>query len=319
VCGVLAISLCYFFAPCLSYSEQLTLEKKNAIKELLNINGAMQQVKLMSNAMSQRMTNMAKKSMPEIDPKFFDVIEEEVKVAIRDELFVKESLYTFWYPIYNNYFTLNEINGLIQFYKTPLGRKTISVMPKMTLESMKASQAWMQSMIHKFQKIKWRILDRLKKEGIEISPDNADTECERFYSLNNDAKSHFDAKKYAEARKYANELLLLADNYTKNWNYGNAIYDAHYILGRLAILDNDINLAKKHLFAAVKTPGSPQLNSFGPNMALAKDLLEKGQKEAVIEFLYQCKKFWTNHEQINKWVKDIKDGKTPYFGANLLY
>ena len=36
-----------------------------------------------------------------------------------------------------------------------------------------------------------------------------------------------------------------------------------------------IEEAKRHLLAAGRSSGSPVLGSFGPNMSLAKDLLEK--------------------------------------------
>ncbi len=49
---------------------------------------------------------------------------------------------------------------------------------------------------------------------------------------------------------------------------------------------------KKYLIAAGKSPGSPQMDSFGPNMTLAKDLLEKGERDAVLEYFMRCRKFW---------------------------
>jgi len=33
-------------------------------------------------------------------------------------------------------------------------------------------------------------------------------------------------------------------------------------------------------------------NSFGPNVSLAKDLLEKGERDTVVEYFEACKKFW---------------------------
>ena len=111
------------------------------------------------------MAQVLKKSKPDVDPKAFDIIEEEVKALIHEELVINESLHPYMYPIYHKYLTLEETNGLIRFYKTPLGRKTISVMPKMTQEGMKAGQAWGQSI---GQKIQQKILERFKKEGINI-------------------------------------------------------------------------------------------------------------------------------------------------------
>ncbi|HYL61878.1 MAG TPA: DUF2059 domain-containing protein [Candidatus Methylomirabilis sp.] len=37
-------------------------------------------------------------------------------------------------PIYDKYFTREEIEGLTHFYKTPLGQKTLSVLPQTLLE-----------------------------------------------------------------------------------------------------------------------------------------------------------------------------------------
>jgi hypothetical protein len=37
-------------------------------------------------------------------------------------------------PLYDKYFSHEEIKGLIQFYETPLGQKALSVLPKLTVE-----------------------------------------------------------------------------------------------------------------------------------------------------------------------------------------
>lgn len=45
-------------------------------------------------------------------------------------------------PIYDKYYTADEINKLIEFYQKPLGKKLISVMPQIMQESMQTGQAW---------------------------------------------------------------------------------------------------------------------------------------------------------------------------------
>jgi len=61
------------------------------------------------------------------------------------------------------------------------------------------------------------------------------------------------------------------------------------ILGRLALREGRIEDAKHHLIEAGRSPGSPQMDSFGPNVSLAKDLLERGEKEIVIEYFCYVK------------------------------
>jgi hypothetical protein len=45
-------------------------------------------------------------------------------------------------PLYDKYLSEEEIKALIQFYRTPLGQKTIQVMPKLTTESAELGRKW---------------------------------------------------------------------------------------------------------------------------------------------------------------------------------
>lgn len=45
-------------------------------------------------------------------------------------------------PVYDKYLSDEEIKGMIQFYSTPLGKKVIEVLPKLTAESEQAGQQW---------------------------------------------------------------------------------------------------------------------------------------------------------------------------------
>jgi hypothetical protein len=147
------------------------------------------------------------------------------------------------------------------------------------------------------------------------------TGIERFYALPKLAKAAFDAAELDKAENYARELLAVAPEYQKDWNYGNAIFDGNMVLGRVALRrDKNVPLAKSSLLASAQTPGSPQLNSFGPNMSLAKDLLTLGERDTVLEFFALCRKFWTfSPAKLDDWTAVVKGGGIPDFGANLLY
>jgi hypothetical protein len=148
----------------------------------------------------------------------------------------------------------------------------------------------------------------------------ATTEGQKFRVLGKAAKISFNAGYIDNARKYANELLALAPKYKGNWNYGNAIQDGNLVIGRIAVREGRIDEAEYCLIEAGKSPGSPVMNSFGPNMSLANDLLKKGQTEVVLQYLNLCRTFWQpDYGKIDKWEKEIKAGKIPNFGANLLY
>ena len=148
----------------------------------------------------------------------------------------------------------------------------------------------------------------------------AKTEEERYYALGDAAKQAFTNGDYADAKTYAVELATLTPKYKGNWNYGNAIQDSNIVLGRLALKEGRVEDAKTYLIEAGKSPGSPQMDSFGPNMSLAKDLLEHGEKEVVVEYFTLCKSFWEMHRgRLDEWIVIVQAGRIPNFGANLVY
>jgi len=144
---------------------------------------------------------------------------------------------------------------------------------------------------------------------------------DRFYILSKLAKAAFDAGELNKAEAYARELLAEATQYPKDWNYGNAIFFGNMVIGRVALTrDANVLLAKSSLLASAQTPGSPQLNSFGPNMSLAKDLLAAGERDTVLEFFALCRNFWKfQPNKLDEWTATVKGGGAPEFGANLLY
>jgi len=67
--------------------------------------------------------------------------------------------------IYHKYFTHDDVKGLIAFYQTDLGKKTINVQQNIVQESIKIGQKWGQSLEPLIQE---RISKRFKEEGFEL-------------------------------------------------------------------------------------------------------------------------------------------------------
>ena len=88
----------------------------------------------------------------------------------------------------------------------------------------------------------------------------------------------------------------------------------------MALRQGNLDAAKAYLLAAGKTPGSPQLGSFGPNMSLAKDLLEAGERKTVMSFFDECHAFWKmDYGKLKQWSDQVNLNRVPDFGANLVY
>ena len=147
----------------------------------------------------------------------------------------------------------------------------------------------------------------------------------RFDALPRLATTAYEAGELGKAETYAKELLTLATQYREDRNYGNAIFYGNMVLGRVALRrDKNVGLAKADLIASGSTPGSPTLNSFGPNVSLARDLLEIGERESVLQFFDQCRAFWKLESKpahkLDEWIGGVKGCcRMPDFGANLVY
>ena len=132
-----------------------------------------------------------------------------------------------------------------------------------------------------------------------------------------------------DAEFLAKELLELAGRYRDDWHYGNALHNGHVILGLVHMKRGDPVAAERELLEAGQTPGSPQLNSFGPNLTLAQHLLLEGRREAVLEYLELCRGFWCRETKnqssteseirLDRWIEEIGRGAVPDFGPNLVY
>ena len=148
----------------------------------------------------------------------------------------------------------------------------------------------------------------------------AKSETERFYALNHASKNAWRKNDIEKARALATEMERLIPKYRNDWNYGNAVQDANQVLGLIALRAGDVAEAKKRLLASADSKGSPQMNTFGPNMQLAKSLLEKGEKDVVLEYFKRCGTFWRmGKTRLSAWSESVKNGEIPKFGANLKY
>ncbi len=61
-------------------------------------------------------------------------------------------------PIYEKHYTHNDVKGLIKFYYTPVGKKTIEILHLLTKNSVEARQKW-------GRQIGEREMEMLKQKG----------------------------------------------------------------------------------------------------------------------------------------------------------
>lgn len=144
-------------------------------------------------------------------------------------------------------------------------------------------------------------------------------ELERFRLLPDLAMAAYAAGAWDKAHGYAEEALHLAERpdyfYHKD---GAAVHAGHLVLGRLALRAGDVETAKQHLLEQSQLKDTPYLCTFGPNMALAKELLDQGERGVVVSFLRLCTQFWKPPDNRGEgWLAALERGELPEFGRNL--
>ena len=140
-----------------------------------------------------------------------------------------------------------------------------------------------------------------------------------LYDLGSALESAQSVEDFKKMEVLAKEYLLAAEGYRCNWNYGNAVHDANAALGLSSLASGNKAQAVVYLLKAAKSPGSPQLKSFGPNMLLANELIALGEREAVIDYLRGVQLFWKMDDgEVAKWIEELKAGKTPDFSMQLI-
>ena len=132
-----------------------------AAKQMMELAGSAAQfdqvMPLMSQQMSQAFKNIAPGSATEIDDVFRQLVPRFV--ARKGELLDQIA------ALYATEMTLDELNAIVAFYKSPAGLKFASVQPKILRESMTLGQRWGQRIGAEFADEARR---ELKKRGIDL-------------------------------------------------------------------------------------------------------------------------------------------------------
>lgn len=126
-----------------------TTSKSQKINQLLELTGSGKMaIQMMNQMMSSLKTTHSKAS-----EEFWADFKKEIKA---------EDITNMIIPIYDKYYTESDIDQLIVFYNSPIGKKMIATMPQVMQESMVAGQAWGKQIVEKIQ-AKLKEKDNLEK------------------------------------------------------------------------------------------------------------------------------------------------------------
>jgi hypothetical protein len=113
--------------------------KDAAIRKLFEVQGTRDTMKQVVASMSETVRPLLESSLPqgEYRAQLLDLFFQKFQAKMNVDQLLELAI-----PIYDKYFSLEDIEGLTKFYQTPLGKKTISVLPQVLIETQAAGRKY---------------------------------------------------------------------------------------------------------------------------------------------------------------------------------
>jgi hypothetical protein len=165
---IAGVVLAVLLQPAILLADELTAQKKTDIRRLMEVTGGANVAQQFASASSRNMFQMLKSARPDIPDRALEVMDRELMGLFKEKMSAPDGLFDQIVPIYHRHMTHAEIRQLIAFYETPIGRKTVAIMPQVVSESMQAGQRWGMSLGPEIER---RIGDALVREGL-VKPED---------------------------------------------------------------------------------------------------------------------------------------------------
>lgn len=101
-----------------------------------------------------------------------------------------------------------------------------------------------------------------------------------------------------------------------------ARHHAHTLRGLILLDRGQLAAAKQELLASSAVPPTAELNRVGPSMQLASELLRRGERETVLQYIASARRLWfstAGRTRLDAWASAIKADRIPDFGTQLVY
>jgi len=134
------------------------------ITRLMDLLNATQNAEQLSAVVAEGMVASIRSAHPDAPPRVLTIVSEIVKKKFSEALGGREGLLSRVVPIYAKYYTREDIQALIAFYQSDVGRKAIKTMPAVFQESMTIGQQWATEVMPQIQR---ELEQRLRAEGIQ--------------------------------------------------------------------------------------------------------------------------------------------------------
>jgi len=154
-----ALVICLAGAVTPAAAQDSKLEKAREVFRVMQADGIADQ---MLNAVFAQMGAMMQQSHPDLPQEALTIVREEISASLRESL---PTLLDQMAAVYQQVFTEEELDGMLAFYKSPVGQSMVAKLPQVMNQSVQFSQTWA---LGAFENLPQRIEQRLRAEGYEL-------------------------------------------------------------------------------------------------------------------------------------------------------
>ena len=123
---VMGVGLCAMLAAGPALASQPSEAQVRELMQVMNVPGQF-------TVMNNQMASMMSQQLPCVSADYWKSYIDKAG---------QEQLLTAMIPAYQHHFTSDEVEGLIKFYKSPLGQKLVAQMPATMTEAAQSGQQW---------------------------------------------------------------------------------------------------------------------------------------------------------------------------------
>jgi len=160
ICSCILIALAVMCPAIAQTDDQVPEEFRESTLYLMELTGADQIGIQIGAAMGTQVFDALVGEYAELTQEDLEIVREEFESALAERIDV---LMEEMVVLYARYFTHEDILGMIDFYETPLGQKTVRVLPQLMQEAMAVGQAWGQELGAEIGDV---VIERLQERGV---------------------------------------------------------------------------------------------------------------------------------------------------------
>lgn len=108
---------------------EISAEKRKEVEKMLRLTG----MEKIVNQMKSQLIAAFQKELPDVPQDYWDRFEKKLDMHELIEKII---------PIYDKYYTLEDLKAVNAFYESPAGQKILSTLPQVMQEAMKIGQEW---------------------------------------------------------------------------------------------------------------------------------------------------------------------------------